>query len=453
MTISRPHARLTIKGRLVRNVAAAMLVVLVATSGFVFWRVGYGLDRQLSRDLRAYNDVVTQAVTSQTDVPAQTPGQWYQVIDQDGDIIASSSKPPVPRLLSPALESKALQSRTTDAERGSLLRAGTYAFRLKTTRWIRPEGAATIVTAISRRPRDETLRELLGQLAVADLLVLIAASYVGYRTASGALDPVERYRVFAAGTGETTGARLPVGAERDDELTRLGHTFNDLLDRLERANEREHQFLADAAHELRTPLALMSAEVELALHKPRDAEYLRNVVVAVAGETERMANLANALLDLGELEGGVSSSRRPADIGAILVSGADRYRAPLEREGRGILVDAPNVVWPVSEPWIDAAVRNLVSNAARYGAGTVTLSAWADGDLLVIAVDDEGEGFPDDLVDRAFDRFTRADASRTTRGSGLGLALVLSVARAHGGTTRIATDQEPTTRVVMEIPL
>ena len=453
VAILRRRSRLTIKRRLVRNVAVAMLLVLIATSGFVFWRVGYSLDRQLSRDLRAYDDVVTQAVKSQTDVPTQTPGQWYQVINQDGGLISGSTKTPIPRLLTPELERRVTKERVVRADRGSITQPGTSTLRIEATAWSRPEGRAIIVTAISRRPRDEALRELLGQLALADFLVLIAASYVGYRTARGALDPVERYRIAAAGAGDTPGTRLPVDADRDDELIRLGHTFNDLLARLERANEREHQFLADAAHELRTPLALMSAEVELALHQPRDAEYLRNVVVAVASETERMAFLADALLDLEELEGGVHSSERPADIGTILRTSADRYRTLLEREGRSIVVEAAaDVVCSVSEPWIDAALSNLVSNAARYGAGTVTLSASTNGDMLLVAVDDEGEGFPDDLGDRAFDRFTRADASRTTRGSGLGLSLVMAVARAHGGTARIEMREGSTTRIVMEIP-
>lgn len=451
--MTRRRSRLTIKRRLVRNVAIAMLLVLVATSGFVFWRVKYGLDRQVSRDLRAYDDVVTQAVKSQEEVPSLTPGQWYQVVDEHGDVVAGSTKPPVANLLTPTLEREARDEGSIEAARGSIWRFGSYAFQLKATTWDRGDGQAVIVSAISRRPRDETLRELAGQLALADLLVLIAASYVGYRTARGALDPVERYRATAAGTGDRPGIRLPVDTGREDELTRLGITLNDLLARLERANEREHRFLADAAHELRTPLALISGEVELALHQPRDADYLRDVVVAVAAEAERMAGLANALLDLEELESGVQASVGPVDVGAILRTSADRYRAVLGRDGRTVTVDAGDVTAELSAPWIDAAVSNLVSNAVRYGAGPVTLSAWTSGDSVLLAVDDEGDGFPDDLHDRAFDRFTRADTSRTTRGSGLGLPLVMAIAQAHDGTARIERLPDPErTRVVVELP-
>lgn len=378
------------------------------------------------------------------------------MLDRDGTIVAGSPRPPVARLLTPALELHARREGSLHVDRGSFVRPEGYALRIAATTSEAPLGQVVIVTAISRRARDEALRELLGQLAVANVLVLIAASYVGYRTARGALDPVERYRVTAAAAGETSGIRLPVDVDRDDEVTRLGHTFNNLLARLERANEREHRFIADAAHELRTPLALLSAEVELALHQPRSADYLHDVVVAVAAETERMAGLANALLDLEELENGIQASEAPTRIDALLRRTADRYRPVLERNARDITVEAADVSCMVSEPWIDAALSNLVSNAVRYGAGPIRLSAWVASDTLTIAVDDQGEGFPADLIPRAFDRFTRADASRTTRGSGLGLAVVMAVAQAHGGTARIEVPSDSrdgaAARVVLQLP-
>lgn len=441
----------TIKGRLVRNVAVAMLLVLMASSGFVFWRVQHALDRQLSRDLRSYHDVVSQAVRTQTDVSTQTPGLSYQVFGSDNRVTIGSARTPVPLLLGPDSLAKARSGTTVDVDRGGFLPPGGVAIRVEATTVSTPQGRVVVATAISRQARDEALRELLGQLAIADVLVLLAASYVGYRTARGALDPVERYRRAAKAAGETPGARLPVSTDREDELTRLGHTFNDLLGRIEAATEREHQYIADASHELRTPLALLKAEVEFALHKPRSADYTRQVLVSVAAEVDRMADLANALLDLEELESGVQSSEDNVDIRLVLTAAADRYRAALDREGRETVVDAPDLRFVLSAPWIDAALSNLVANALRYGSGTVTLSARSDSEGLLLAVRDEGEGFPESLKGRAFDRFTRADKTRTTRGSGLGLALVKAVAEAHGGTTFI-DEESNVTRVVMSIP-
>lgn len=453
MTGSWGHLRRsaqTIKFRLVRNVAVAMLLVLVATSGFVFWRVQHALDKQVNRDLSSYHDIVVQSVRTQTDVPARTPGETYQVVDSEGDVLFGSKKTAGMRLLGGTMLANALAGDVVYANRGSLLPPSDISRRVKASVVPSPQGPVVVATAISRQPRDEALRELLIQLAVADLLVLLAASYVGYRTARGALDPVERYRQAAASAGETLGARLPVAEESNDEVAKLGRTFNELLARIEAGTEREHRYIADASHELRSPLALLKAEVELALHQPRSAVYAREVLVAVAKEVDRMADLANALLDLEEIEGGVQSSQTDVDAGALLRATANRFRASLEREGRDIVVDAPQLSFSLSEPWVDAALGNLVANAIRYGSGTVTLSARMVGVGLQLAVADEGEGFPPDLRDRAFDRFTRADRARTTRGSGLGLALVKAVAEAHAGTVYIEQAGGPT-RVVMEI--
>ena len=450
MRLRRPAQ--TIKFRLVRNVAIAMTLVLLATSGFVFWRVQHALDRQVDRDLKSYHDVVAQAVGTETEVPSQTPGQYYQVFSADGTVAFGSSKTPIPRLLSAASVERAGRGKTVHVDRGYFFPASSVAFRLEATAVDSPSGRVVVAAAISRQPRDEALRELLGQLLLADLLVLLAASYVGYRTARGALDPVERYRRAAKQAGERPGDRLPVADDRDDELTRLGHTFNGLLSRIEAETEREHRYIADASHELRTPLSLLKAEVELALHNPRDAEYLRGVLVAVSAEVDRLADLSNSLLDLEELESGVAASEADIDIAGLLAAIAARHRPVLEREGRTITSTADAGLFRLSEPWLVAALNNLISNAIRYGAGEVSLSAGATDGSLIFAVEDAGEGFPAEMRDQAFDRFVRADQARTTRGSGLGLALVKAVAEAHGGTAYIALSGSPT-RVAIELPL
>lgn len=442
----------TIKARLVRNVALAMLLVLVGTSGFVFWRVQHALDKQVHRDLRSYHDVVTSAVRTQTDVPSQTPGQYYQVFNNRNQIMFGSKKPPIESLLDQKSLLKAQAGASVTVDRGTFLPPGRYSIRVEASTVTTPQGSVVVATAISRKPRDEALRELLGQLALADVLVLLAASYVGYRTATGALNPVERYRRAAAAAGETAGAQLPVATDRDDELTRLGHTFNDLLARIEAEAAREHRYIADAAHELRTPLALLKAEVELALHKPRSADYARQTLVAVATEVDRMAALANALLDLEELESGVQTSESDVDVTTLLTTMVDRYRSSFAVEHRKLEISSTVTTFRLSAPWIDAALSNLVANALRYGRGTVTLSATDDDQHLCITVTDEGDGFPETFIDNAFDRFTRADQTRTSKGSGLGLALVKAVAEAHGGTAAI--DQvDNLSRVVLHIPV
>lgn len=448
------HARgagLTIKARLVRNVALAMFVVLVVTSGFVYRRVEHALDRQLNRDLGSYQDVVTQAVANGTDVPSGTAGQSFQVVNAAGGIEFGSTRTPARRLLSRSQTLRAFRGAVVREDRGSFFPAARRPYRAEATRTSGARGQVVVVTAISRQPRDEALRELLLQLVIADILVLLAASYVGYRTARGALDPVERYRRAASRAGATGFTQLPVDADRDDELTRLGHTLNELLDGLEASARRERQFIADASHELRTPLSLLKAEVELALHRPRTAEESRAVLESVAMDIDRMVDLSNALLDLEELASPGASPRESVRVPDLLDTAASPFRSALEHDKRALEVVSDDVSVRISRRWIEAALVNLVANAVRHGGGTVSLSGRLVGGELVLVVADDGAGFDPSMVSTAFDRFTRADISRNTPGSGLGLALVRAAAEECGGSARLGTDPEHT-EVIISIP-
>ncbi len=308
-----------------------------------------------------------------------------------------------------------------------------------------PEGDRVVASAISRHKHDEALRELLLQLAIADLVTLAGASFVGYRTARAALDPVESYR-RAAQASDGTGRRLPVAEGRDDELTRLGHTFNDLLARIEEGAARERQFLADASHELRTPLSLMRTELEWAAHRPRSPEQTATVLASIQGQVNRLVDLANALLDLEELRGTGPLGREEVFV-PELVHEAVRSSAP--RDAR-VVVDAPDALAHVNRRWTELAVANLVGNALRHGEGEVRVEAHVDSGRLTVAVSDDGPGFGEEFRAQAFDRFSRAEQSRTTPGSGLGLALVRAVAEAHGG--RAYLGDGPGARVVIEMP-
>ena len=211
--------------RLVVAVAAAMAVVLVVAAAFVYWRVSFALDRQLDQDLDAYRQVVERSLRTGVRPPGDTPGETFQVYDGQGRVVAGN------RRLAPLLDTDdvaAARRGPTRLDVGRFLPPTDRAYRVLAATVPTPQGSRVVATAISRRKHDEALRELLLQLAIADLMALVAASYVGYRTARAALDPVERYRRAAQDVGQDdTGRRLPVAAGRDDELSRLGHTFND----------------------------------------------------------------------------------------------------------------------------------------------------------------------------------------------------------------------------------
>jgi signal transduction histidine kinase len=228
-----------------------------------------------------------------------------------------------------------------------------------------------------------------------------------------------------------------VATDRDDELTRLGHTLNDLLSRLEASAVREHQFLADTSHELRTPLALLKAEIEFALNRPRTPDQLVSTLTSVRAQTDRLISLANALLELEEIDSGPDMTRVAVDVPALVETVSQRYEAAFAQSGRTISTDVCEATVLASQRWLDAALGNLLGNALTHGAGEVRVAARTRGHWLRLSVTDEGPGFPDAFVDKAFDRFARAEESRSTAGSGLGLSVVAAVARFHGGSVHI----------------
>ena len=419
--------------RLVLAVAAAMAAVLVAASGFVYWRVAYALDRQLDQDLGAYEHVVLRAVHAGQTPPTDTPGESFRVYDAQGRPIASSDPADTDALtVGPRVLADALHGTPSRVDVGPFLPPPEHAYRVAVRRVGTPRGTVVVVAAISRRKHDEALRELLLQLAIADLAALVAASFVGYRTARAALDPVEGYRRAVAGVGDDLARRLPV-ADRDDELTRLGHTFNDLLARLDAGARRERRFLADASHELRSPLSLMRTEIEWALLRPRSDAELHTTLVSLQGQVNRLAELADALLDLEELRADGSLARADVDLGAVVHEVVARFERSAAQQHRTLRVEAGPCVVPLGRRWLELAVANLVDNALRHGRGTVTVRAGVEDGRVRVSVADEGTGFAPEFAPTAFERFSRAEESRTTRGSGLGLALVQAVAEAHGG--------------------
>jgi signal transduction histidine kinase len=299
-----------------------------------------------------------------------------------------------------------------------------------------PAAGAVAATAVRLDQRDEALRELLAQLAIANLLALALASFVGYRLAHAALDPVERYRAQAEEIAHgATGVRLDVPAGPRDEISRLGSTLNAMLDAQERAAERQQQFIDDASHELRTPLSTLSAEIDLALRKPRTAEEHEATLRRLGSGTTQLAELAETLLTLGAL-GSATPNARDLDAREVLNAAALRARGRLA--ARPIEVQAPDdLAFPADPGLLERALGNLVDNAVRYGAGTILLTAAPADAATALAVHDDGAGMSPGFLAHAAERFRQDESSRTGAGAGLGLSLVDAIVTAHGGQLRI----------------
>jgi signal transduction histidine kinase len=308
-----------------------------------------------------------------------------------------------------------------------------------------------LVVAVRRDHRDEALLELLAQLAAAGLAAMVVTALVGERLARFALLPVERYRAQADDiSAGASGIRLEVPSERDDEVTRLGHTLNRMLDQLEEALERERHFVNDASHELRTPLTLLSTRVQLARRRTRSVAEHEGVLAEIQTDIVRLAALADHLLVLGH-HTGLEPGAAGADLAAVAERETERRNAldrALGRAGAGHAVRTVEAHGPVPVRLPDEAVGqvigNLLDNAAKHGAPPVRVvvdrigTAGGD-DVARLVVSDHGPGMDAELLATATRRFTRSADSRSREGFGLGLSLVEGIVTRAGGELRLCS--------------
>jgi len=315
-----------------------------------------------------------------------------------------------------------------------------------------------IVAGVAFDDQREVLDRLLSLFGVAGLVAVVLAGAVGWLVARAALRPVDRMRAESeAVSGSEPGRRLAVPRTRD-ELAALGRGLNRMLDRLEAAVERERRFVADAGHELRTPLANLRAELDLALRRARSPAELIDALRSASEETDRLARLAEDLLLLASADGGRLPMRREeTDVAALIRETTESFAGRAHALGVELDASVGNGVHARIDPdRIRQAVGNLIDNALRHtpAGGRVSVDASGREGTLSIAVSDTGEGFASSFLPHAFEAFTRADASRSRSagGAGLGLAIARAVAEAHGGTVEAKNRDGGGAIVVLRIP-
>lgn len=289
---------------------------------------------------------------------------------------------------------------------------------------IRPIGDGFLAVGTSREDADDALAALRNQLLIAGPISLALAGGLGYLVAGAGLRPIERMRARAATiSARTAGERLPVPAA-DDELRRLAVTLNAMVDRLDDGLQRERRFVAEASHDLRTPLALMLTEIELALARPRTPHELVQALHSVHDEVRRLIALAEDLLErAGAEEAGMPIEAHPVDLVALARQVGDRFTAAAGARGIRI-TGSPSAQIQGDVARLDRALSNLVDNALRHGDGDIEIDVRATQWGAEVTVTDHGAGFATDHASPAAPE-------------GLGLAIVREVARAHGGTVRI----------------
>jgi signal transduction histidine kinase len=340
--------------------------------------------------------------------------------------------------------------------------------------------------------RIEDALELLVQalLVIAPVAIVIAA-LTGYLLAGRALRPVADITQLAGRiNGEDLDARLDLDLP-DDELGRLALTFNSMLDRIDHAFQRQRQFTGDAAHELRTPLALMRSQIDLALTQAETTAEYREALSALDGDVGRMTSLVGMLLSLARADAGqLTPNREPADLADLARDVAEQLEPVAQENGIAIVADLQPVTALVDADMIIQVMVNLVDNAIKNtpAGGTITVRT-ASGDsgqgigsrhrisgphakqpkstlltsdprplspeLAVVTVTDTGIGIPPEHLPRIFDRFYRVDTgrARSRGGIGLGLAICQAIAHAHHGSLTATSAESNGATFTLTLPI
>ncbi|MFD7223011.1 sensor histidine kinase [Streptomyces sp. NPDC059892] len=314
-------------------------------------------------------------------------------------------------------------------------------FRVR-ARPVRVDGRpATIVAAVSLAQSERTLSSLVTALAIGIPVLVALVAWTISLTARRTLRPVDTLRRQATDISATDLHRRLDLPDSQDEIHALAVTLNDMLARLDAASAAQSRFIADAAHELRSPLTAIRAQLEVLARYP-DPERDPLVAGALLEDTERLHGLVEDLLALAR-------SEDPAPRGPHTVVDLDEVVLAEVRRQHGLTgarVDARGVSAGRVRGDAEAlrrVVRNLLDNARRHAARQVRVTLAEHGGSVELTVSDDGAGVPPEDRTRIFERFTRLDEARSREagGSGLGLAIVATIVTAHGGT--IHADQDP----------
>lgn len=314
--------------------------------------------------------------------------------------------------------------------------------------WLRVYILADADSGIQRM----TMRRAMWLLPLLSAIALAG----GYGLTKRAFRPVREMTELTASIagGGDLSARLDVNARKGDELKALSDTLNDMLARLETAFEHERQFTADAAHELRTPLTAMRMQGEYALGRS-DAQEKDEAIAAMLQKNEEMHALVRELLLLARLDTGQVEMSDCFDPAEMIAEIAQDMEMVAQEKGIALTCELQPLSLLGNRAMLARAVVNLLDNAIRYGRedGWVRVSLREEEGCACIRVEDNGMGFDEEAQKHAFERFWRADASRSTPGTGIGLSLVEAAVRAHGGGVSLQSEAGNGCRFEIRIPI
>lgn len=460
---------MTLRIRFALWVAALLLVVLAAFGAFVYLNLAQGLAGSLDDSLRLAASQAIAAVNIENgqinfsdsileggNVAAelQERGLTIRIADPSGRVVQAFG--PYRELLLP-LASSAGRLGQQPAFATLADPRGGAAIRVYTAPILdNGQAIGTVEIAEDLSGVQEPLGRLLTALLLGGPVLVLAAALGGYFLAARALAPIDQITHTAqriAGDAEGLSARLNLPVS-NDEVGRLATTFDDMLARLDEAFRRERQFTADASHELRTPLAAMQAILSVTREKRRASEDYELAMADLADETDRLRGLVEDLLRLARGETQPLGVGAQVDLSTLLRDVTDSLRPLAEAKGLALTCNVPHGLVLAADS--DGLIRlfvNLLDNAVKYSErGEIVVAACRAADGLYVTVADSGIGIPSEHLPHVFDRFYRVDKARSERGAGLGLAIALDIARAHGGTIAVDSTLGAGTTFTVHLP-
>jgi signal transduction histidine kinase len=352
-----------------------------------------------------------------------------QVIASDGEILAAS-----PTLDGQRVLAAIGPGQSTTIERSSL---DDDPFVVVARGAVTGDDRVTVLVGRNLDLVKETISIVTRILLVAIPLLLLIVGLTTWRVAGRALAPVEAMRQEVTAISASELHRRVPEPDGDDEIARLSHTMNDMLERLEKARQRQQQLVSDASHELRNPISVIRNHAEVTLKHP-DSTDVVSLASDVLSEDLRLQQLADNLLFLARAdEHTLELSTRPLDLDDVVLEEARRISLStsltVDTAGVGAARTAGD------KPSLQRVVRNLADNAARHATTAVSFTLKETDGQVILHVDDDGPGIPEDARASVFERFTRLDEARDRGhgGAGLGLAIVAEAVAAHGGTATV----------------
>ena len=439
---------MSLRTRLALLFAVGSAAILVLSSAVLYVSFSSQLNRAINAGLRARaDDIVTALDADNPAVPRDE--QFAQVVNRDGQVLLASATLVGRATLVDRDELRAATDRQITVSRP--VRGLSTDARLL----VRPAqaGSTPVLVVVGSRldPLHRAQRRLAVTLLVTSPALITALALGGLGVATAALRPVRQMTQDADRFSlDDPGQRLAVPGS-DDEIAHLAKTLNAMLERIELSFRRERAFVDDASHELRTPVAILRGELELALEGPSTHDDVMAALRSALEEAERLSRVANDLLVLARADAGILPVQR-ASVDLLEVATAAAARVGRREPDAVISVEGGPAPVAGDRIWLEQMLGNLLQNAARVAHRVVVDVAGGTDGTASVTVADDGPGFPADLLPVVFDRFARAHRRDGNAGAGLGLAIVAAFAAAHGGTVT-ASNGPPLGGAVVRVSL